>query len=334
MHLRILRIALPLFAIFVLELNAQAAAEIRRAPMLRLAPEQLQPDSTGNCALGAPRATPATIYGPLIFLSRSGYSLGFSGFTKSALWVCETIEPAELTGEAGRRDRFQEDPLAPEALRSRLEDFRGSGFDRGHLAAAGNFKNDQTENDESFYLSNIAPQVPAFNQQIWAALEEWTREYVRAANQPVYVVSGGFLYDPAEENPATADGFAEYRVIGPGQVAAPTHFYKIILRCGDAGCAALAFALENRAYARPFRLAQHLVAIDWIEERTGLDFFADCGDEAEAALEASPAAELWPMPDARRHEGKEAEVGVRSDTDVRANTPALRVAAAWRELHE
>lgn len=296
MLFKLSRSALPLFAVCVLELNAQAAAEIRRAPALRLAPEQLQPDSTGNCALGAPRSIPATIYGPLIFISRAGYSLGYSGFLKSALWVCEHIAPGELTGEADRRDRFQEDPLAPAALRARLADYRGSGYDRGHLAAAGNFKSDQTENDESFYLSNIAPQVPAFNQAIWAALEEWTREYVRAANESVYVISGGFLYDPAEEDPATADGFVEYRVIGPGQAAAPTHFYKIILRCGDAGCAALAFALENRAHARPFRLAQHLVAIDWIEERTGLDFFADCADDAEAALEASRAAELWPMP--------------------------------------
>lgn len=291
-----------LLLVCVVELSAQANSAVRRAPILRLTPAQLQPDSAGNCVLGAPRATPATIYGPLIFISRAGYSLGYSGFLKSALWVCETIDPAELVGEAGRRDRFQEDPLMPESLRSRLEDYRGSGYDRGHLAAAGNFKSEQIQNDESFYLTNIAPQVPAFNQQIWAALEEWTREYVRAANQSVYVVSGGFLYDPAEENPATADGFAEYRVIGPGEVAAPTHFYKILLRCGDAGCSALAFVFENRAYVRPFRLAQRLVAIDWIEERTGLDFFADCAGDAEAALETSPAAELWPMPAA--HDGR------------------------------
>lgn len=285
-----------LFLVCVVELNAQANSAVRRAPMLRLTPAQLQPDATGNCALGAPRATPATIYGPLIFISRAGYSLGYSGFMKSALWVCETIDPAELAGEADRRDRFQEDPLAPEALRARLEDYRGSGYDRGHLAAAGNFKSEQTENDESFYLTNVAPQVPAFNQRIWAALEEWTREYVRASSQRVFVTTGGFLYDPAEEDPATADGFAEYRVIGSGEVAAPSHFYKILLRCSEAGCTALAFTLENRAYARPFRLAEHLVAIDWIEERTGLDFFADCADDAEAALEAARAPDLWPMP--------------------------------------
>ena len=63
----------------------------------------------------------------------------------------------------------------PLNARADLNDYRGSGYDRGHLAPAADFKYSFTTMDNSFLLSNIAPQEPTFNQHAWNGLESATR---------------------------------------------------------------------------------------------------------------------------------------------------------------
>src|SRR5205085_10878953 len=96
---------------------------------------------------------------------------------------------------------------------------------RGNQAPAGDFS-DQALNDQSFFLSNMAPQSPPLNQAFWRLLEDKVRSWART-DSPIYVFTGGFFYDPKEENPATATGQVQYRRIGANNVAVPTHFYKI-----------------------------------------------------------------------------------------------------------
>lgn len=96
------------------------------------------------------------------------------------------------------------------------------------------------------------------------------------ASRSAYILTGGFFYDPAEENPNTADGIIDYSTIGPGTVAVPTHFYKIVVTQDGGGHArAIAFVAENRRYSQPFDFAALIKSIDWIEERTGLNFMPD-----------------------------------------------------------
>ncbi len=239
-------------------------------------------DSTGNCLGGAPATTAPRGHNPLLFVSREGYSLGYSGFMRSALWVCEIIEANELTGDAKRKNRFKADPLIPGQWQSQLSDYKYSGFDRGHLAAAGNYKHDQELNNESFYLSNMAPQVPGFNQQIWRELEELSREYVDEFDTGIYVITGGFLED-----------HRELRSIGANKVVVPSHFYKILVRESYGEHTSLAFVLENRKHRRPFHFAAFLVSIDSIEARTGQDFFPRMPATEQRQLEGAAAAGLW-----------------------------------------
>lgn len=110
--------------------------------------------------------------------------------------------------------------------RSLNSDYKGSGFDRGHLAAAGNHKAHQLHCEQTFYLTNMAPQVGSgFNRDSWNDLEKYVRKLTKQyAN--VYVCTGP-LYLPRKE----ADGktYVKYQVIGANSVAVPTHFYKVIV---------------------------------------------------------------------------------------------------------
>jgi DNA/RNA endonuclease G (NUC1) len=228
---------------------------------------------------------------------REGYVLQHSSLDKIPLWVCEHVTPEEVRGNARRRNRFEPDPQLQGKPRSELADYRGSGFDRGHQAPAGNQNSSQRLKDETFFLSNMIPQVGANNQQIWADLEHKVRDWVEGGRvAAAFVVTGGFFYDPREEDPGTADGFIDFRQIGSGRVSVPTHIYKVVFAQGaDEQWKAVAFVTENRGYPRPFDFAALIQPIDWLEERTGLDFLPDLDPLQEQQLEAQ-AGTLWDAP--------------------------------------
>ena len=145
---------------------------------------------------------------------------------------------------------------------------------------------------ETFFLSNMAPQVGSgFNQHVWKQLEEKARDWIRAAGRG-HIITGPIFYDPAEEDPATADGQIEYTIIGDNAVAVPTHFYKIVV-VPDAGQPkAIAFVFENRKHRSPHDWPSFIRSIDWIEERTGLDFMPELNPVEQRRLESQPAT-MW-----------------------------------------
>lgn len=82
----------------------------------------------------------------------------------------------ELDGTASRSDDFRADSSIPFGYRAELDDYSGSGFDRGHMAPAGDMKRSRKVMSESFFLSNMSPQVGiGFNRHIWKNLEEAVR---------------------------------------------------------------------------------------------------------------------------------------------------------------
>ncbi|MFZ0565777.1 MAG: DNA/RNA non-specific endonuclease, partial [Chlamydiales bacterium] len=174
-------------------------------------------------------------------LEREGYSPLYDGRSKTALWVYEELTRDSLKGSANRDQiRSTQDPNIPEIIQSDLKDYKGSGFDRGHLAPAGDHKASEAQMEETFYLSNISPQVPDFNRGYWRAFEI----YIRALTNEFDVVRviTGPLYLPHEE----PDGkkYVTYQVIGDNNVAVPTHFFKLItLKKGS--------FKEHRAYIMP-----------------------------------------------------------------------------------
>lgn len=247
-----------------------------------------------NCPAGMPKKDPAFEHGPTEYVIREGYVLEHSSADKIALWVCEHLTPEELAGDVKRRDKFKPDPQLAEGERAELSDYRLSGYDRGHQAPAGDQRSSQLLNDETFFLSNMAPQVGrGFNRSTWRALEELVRTW---AEEPgvgdIYAITGGLFYDPAEDDPQTADGLIDYSVIGKDAVAVPTHFYKIVISHQGEQWKAVAFVLQNMKQDTPDDFSPFVRPIRWVEEHTGLDFMPDLDPLTANDLESSPQA-LW-----------------------------------------
>src|SRR5262249_36778264 len=131
-----------------------------------------------NCPFGMPTTDPAWRHGPTRVVVRDGYVLQHSAVDKIPLWVCEQVTRDQLTGSLGRENPFKPDPMLPVGQRAELSDYRGSGYDRGHQAPAGDQTVDRRLKNETFFLSNMAPQSPPLNQRAWAALEDLARSWV------------------------------------------------------------------------------------------------------------------------------------------------------------
>jgi DNA/RNA endonuclease G (NUC1) len=247
---------------------------------------------TDNCPMGMPRLDPNAEWGSTSFIIREGYVLEHSSALKIPVWVCEGVASTELHGNAERKDRFRPDTLLPEGERSELKDYKGSGYDRGHMAPAGNQNAEQRLKDETFFLSNMTPQEGPFNQQIWRELEDLVRSWLDAHGAG-WVVTGSMFYEEEEEDEQTADGFIDYFVIGPSLVAVPTHFFKLVVAQDSAEqVEAIGFVIENRGHSRPFDWSEHIRAIDWIEARAGMDLLPELDVITAQELEATPSP-IW-----------------------------------------
>jgi len=109
------------------------------------------------------------------------FTIGYSWYFRQAKWVLEIIKPNESLlslkyADGERLDNFRPDQRIPRRFRASLEAYKGSGFDRGHLAASANLNETDIQNSETFLLSNMSPQRPEFNQRIWRELEMAIRE--------------------------------------------------------------------------------------------------------------------------------------------------------------
>jgi DNA/RNA endonuclease G (NUC1) len=280
----------------------RAVLRTRVAPGTTYARPQAGP-STGertrmdrNCFMGCPKLDPnASGFGPAtVLVARDGYVLEHSSLEKIPLWVAEHVTAAQLNGSLTRDDKFLPDPLLKPGARAELADYKGSGYDRGHQAPAGNQTRDPRLKAETFYLSNMVPQAPRMNQQIWRELETLARNWTVKYGE-TYQITGPMFYDPKEDDPKTADGTVSYKAIGRDQVAVPTHIFKIILarRAREGPWEAIAFVMENKAYNRPFQFEKYIRPIEWIERRTGIDFNPEMPAAEQRKLERAVPA-MWP----------------------------------------
>lgn len=205
------------------------------------------------------------------------YILSYDRRLRAPAWVIEHLTPEKLkVREKASRDRskFKEDEAIHEYFRATNADFLRSGFDRGHMAAAGNHKIGQDELDQTFALSNVSPQVPEFNQGAWERLESYVRfRALRAKN--LYVVTGP-LYLPMK----ASDGqlYVTYRVLGKNHVSVPSHYFKVFLvETQDDNLELEAFMMPNdpkmdkETKINNFRIP--IDRLDVLERASGVIFF-------------------------------------------------------------
>ena len=243
-----------------------------------------------NCPEGMPVVTDHSL-GVTRYVARQGYALEHSTVDKIPLWVCERLDAEQLSGSLTRDNNpFAPDPELPAGERAELADYRGTGYDRGHQAPAG----DQTVNkelkDETFYLSNMAPQAKALNELAWARLEDLVRGWVRDHKvDQAKVITGPIFYDPSHPS-----GAIHIKTIGPDHIAVPTHFFKMVAARwrSDSQLHVIAFVMTNAAQPKPYDFASDIVSVQWVEQHTGLKFLPQLSEaERERLEQATPP--LW-----------------------------------------
>lgn len=206
----------------------------------------------------------------------TGFQLVYNEAHEQAKWVCYQFTKEETIKITNRSDNFREDKKIK--TRSATDnDYKKSGYDRGHLAPAGDMSWSEEAMSCSFYYSNMSPQTPSFNRGIWKKLEEQVRDWV-SIYDTLYVVTGPVL----EENLPS---------IGSNQVSVPNYYYKVILDVKNGRKEAIGFVLPNQNSNLP--LQNFIVSVDSVEKLTEINFFHLLPDNIENQLEKKMCKTCW-----------------------------------------
>ena len=210
-------------------------------------------------------------------LCRMGYLLAHDDELLTPIWVAERLTREKVLARLPRKDNFRADPDLEPGKRAELADYKGSGYDRGHMAPSADMTWHPIAMDESFLLSNMVPQDSKNNQQIWASLEAYIRDWAIARGE--IIIYTGPIYDNGEAN----------LTIGKNMVGVPDRLYKVIYDTQRKE--AIAFLLPNRPLNPKF-LSSYIVSVREIESLTGLNFLSSLPRKEQNRIEKT-RSEMW-----------------------------------------
>ncbi|MDY4149377.1 MAG: DNA/RNA non-specific endonuclease [Paludibacteraceae bacterium] len=208
-----------------------------------------------------------------------GYTVSYNHDWLLPNWVAYELTSAEVDGEEQRTNKFLPDP---QVIGSPVvtQDYKGSGYDRGHMAPAADMKWSAQAMRESFYMTNICPQNHNNNAGDWKSLEELARDWADKYGS-IYICVGPIV----PEHP---------QYIGnERQIAVPSAFYKAFLRRKGDSWTAIGFMMPNAAGSRP--LMTYMQTINDLEEITSIDFFPNLPDSIEEQAESDYTISDWSL---------------------------------------
>lgn len=209
-------------------------------------------------------------------VQHSHYTLSYSEADEQARWVAYMLTRYRTKGDVPRTDFFEEDNDVSTGS-ANYEDYRGSGYTRGHLMPAADSRWDETAMEESFLMSNITPQTKDFNEGIWSRLEGKMRHWANVYDT-IFIVTGPILSD----KPSKTIGHENH-------VSVPKAFYKAIY-CPRKQ-QAIGFIVPHKDSYEPVQ--QFAVSIDELEKQTGIDFFPELDDGLENQIENDCCTKCW-----------------------------------------
>lgn len=237
------------------------------------------------------------------------YCLEYDAAAMHSRWIAFRFDGLTSSSNVGRSDEpFVDDPDLPAACRvgsngfgnqyydldGKYQTLPSNQFDRGHLCASADRYMSREANEQTFYMSNMSPQMSKFNSPYWSSYENWVQKKGRTASfaDTLYVVKGGTIAD------GQTLGFV-HRNNG-AKVTIPAYYFMALLKCKNGTYEAMGFWMEHKVYAKytetsapNSELAAHAVTIDDLEAKTGIDFFHNLPDDIEASVEAKYTASAW-----------------------------------------
>lgn len=210
-------------------------------------------------------------------ITHKGFTLSYNYDLKIPNWVAYELTSVEVKGEVPRYDRFKPDPMVPQNATATTDDYKHSGWDRGHMAPAADMKWDEQAMRESFYLSNICPQNHNLNGGVWKDLEEQVRELATQKGR-IFVVCGPIVDK-------------KHETIGANKVAIPQAFFKVLLQEDNGEIHTIGFIYENKSGKKP--MSTYAMTVDEVEKATKIDFFPSLPDKIEKKAESEVDFSKW-----------------------------------------
>ena len=213
------------------------------------------------------------------------YSFGWSQKDRVALWVAYPLCKLYTNGSAGRTNAWALDPLLGDDSAAPFGGY-GGDYARGHQIPSADRQCCYDANAQTFYGTNMTPQLNAHNEGIWQELEGMVRGWANTSDT-TYVVTGVTVSASSKKE---KDSYGKSLTI-------PDAYFKAVLKYSKSSTLgtwnAAAFYLEHRNYSESLGKS-HSMSIDELEEITGIDFFvnlpAKIGEEQAAKLEAADPA--------------------------------------------
>lgn len=237
------------------------------------------------------------------------YCLEYDAAAMHSRWIAFRFDGLTSVSNVGRSDEpFVDDPDLPSACRvgsngfgsqyygldGKLQSLSSGQFDRGHLCASADRYMSREANEQTFYMSNMSPQMSKFNSPYWSSYENYVQKKGRTPSfaDTLYVVKGGTI---------TSDKILGYVPRNNGtRVSIPAYYFMALLKCKNGTYEAMAFWMKHEIYSKytetsapNSELAAHIITIDELEEKTGIDFFHNLPDDIETSVEAKFTTSAW-----------------------------------------
>jgi endonuclease G len=222
------------------------------------------------------------------------FTIGYSWYFRQAKWALEIIDPLKPLlpdrPNVPRLDNFRADTRIPPRFRAGLNPYRGSGYDRGHLAASANQDLLDIQNSETFLMSNMSPQLAAFNRGKWAELEN----AVRALNDKKEILEVFVLTCPVFYFQKSVETLGSAKDKYGIDIPIPHAFSKSVLAEDNKGMLKLwTFEMKNEALAGP--LGDYLVTTYDAEQIVGGRFWDRVSGADLHEFKKAPG-KMWSLP--------------------------------------
>ena len=209
-------------------------------------------------------------------IKKKNYIASYNKDTKIANWVAWHLTSEHTEGSIGRGNMFHEDEEVP-SPKATVEDYKGSGWSRGHMCPAGDNKWDAEAIYQSFSLINVCPQNASLNSGLWNSLEIDCRNWAKRFHD-IYVICGPVFFQQNHE------------VIGFNEIYVPEAFFKVVL-CLNGKPKGLGVIVKNTAGNKKKDIYYN--SIDQVERITGMDFFPLLSDDVEDEVESNLDMDMW-----------------------------------------
>ncbi|HOZ30777.1 MAG TPA: DNA/RNA non-specific endonuclease [Bacteroidales bacterium] len=224
-------------------------------------------------------------------ICHSAFCLVYDEEHEMAKWTAHIISHEIATGGINRTNDFRIDSLIKTGSSEEADFFlqeeqfdgtikyEGFGYDRGHLAPSADFRWSAIALSESYFYSNMTPQLPDFNRELWADIESFAREYVY--NNPgidIFVVTAPVLTDDLPKQEKSLN-----------KISIPEYHYKILVDFQNKKGIAFLVSQKNLDYP----IESYVVSIDSVEKITGINYYPTLTNDEEKLIESSADISLW-----------------------------------------